>query len=159
MSNAILHNTITKVYPPEDTDKYRKELFFYQNFQGFAPKLIAFGKNALIMEKCTPIMEIEGSARYAEQLLELLQRLHEAGANHRDIALSNVVVKDDKVLLIDWESATTDISKISVDLRGAREAGVPPLKSPNPETDYTEDGIWWNGPWEHCPGPYWGSPL
>lgn len=110
-----------------------------------------------MIEQCTPILDIPKTEniKYKTPLLELLQKLHEAGANHRDAVLSNVVIKDGAPLLIDWESATMQIGKISSDLYGAEMAGVKPIVSDS-SMDYGSNGIWWGGPWDQCPGKYWG---
>lgn len=127
---------------------YENELYFYQNYPEFCPELIAFNPDTmtLVIERATPILDIEDNIKYKAELWELLARLHQAGANHRDISLANVVVLRGRILLIDWENATEDIGRVSADLYGAREVGVEPQ---NPD-------VWWGGPWSNCPGRYWG---
>lgn len=151
-TKVSLESVIIKQYKKSCANRYFNEKYYYKYFSEFAPKLIGFNNETLtlVIEACTPIMEVEDSRKHRQQLRDLLHQLHYRGANHRDIALSNVVVKDGKPLLIDWESATTDISDKSIDLYGHRAANI---KCPWP--NYGPDGIYWNGPWDISPGRYW----
>lgn len=132
-----------------DHELFANEWKFYLYYSEFCPELLGVDpqKKTLVIEKCTPILDLhkKNSGQFKKQLWTLLEKLHAAGANHRDVSLKNVVIKDNKVLLIDWENATTDIGKVSADLYGAKAAGVDP-QSPD---------VWWEGPWGHCPGRYW----
>ena len=149
---TILDNVVKKRYIPASRDKYENEKYFYRYYSRFTPKLISYNDDTLelVTEKCTPILDITHNRVYKDKLWKLLEDLHEAGANHRDIALANVVIKDGEPLLIDWESATKNITDVSIDLYGHKAAGLTP-----PWLDYGENGIWWNEPWDICPGRYW----
>lgn len=139
-------------------DKYKNELFFYKNYKDYTPSLIAYNDDSmtLVIEACTPILEIPNNSIYSDKLRDLLEGLHNDGANHRDVALINVVVKDDRVLLIDWESArlVKDDSK-SWDLYGATNSSLEP--DPFWLNDYGANCVWWGGPWDICPGKYWNE--
>lgn len=151
---TIKDEVVVKQYRPESLDRYVNEKYFYQYYSEFCPKLVSFNDDRLelVTEMCTPILDVKNSIIYRDKLWKLLEKLHRMGANHRDVALINVVIKDGEPLLIDWESATKNISEISVDLYGHVKAGLTP-----PWKDYGANGIWWNEPWDVCPGRYWSG--
>lgn len=140
-------------------DRFLNELSFYHNpkYAKFRPELIGYDQRTmtLFIEKMTPLDKVvQGFASvYGDNLWKLLEELHEAGANHRDVHLVNIVVDDDfNVKLIDWEVATERIGEKSIDLYGAVAAGV---KNELPE--YGENGIWWGDGREGSPGEIWGN--
>lgn len=146
---VTVENVIVKIYPQEPEGKYlfSKEVYYYTEYARFCPRLIAMNPmtNTLVIERCRPVLDLQDGEKYKEQLWNLLEELHKAGVNHRDMSLKNVVIKEGKPLLIDWENATTEIGEVSADLYGCEKAGVKP-QVPD---------VWWGGPWEHCPGNYW----
>jgi tRNA A-37 threonylcarbamoyl transferase component Bud32 len=148
-------SVIIKKYTERLRERFQNELIIYQSFPEYAPDLIAFDEERLILiiEKCTPILDIPDNEKYRDELWNLLEALHNEGVNHRDVSLVNVVVHDTRgVLLIDFEHATFDIGTKSIDLYGCIEAGVP-----NTIGDvYGENGIWWGGNHHNLtPGQYW----
>lgn len=150
MNGRTVQEVILKWYAPENKNFFLNELYFYQTFSGFTPKLIDYdlNKQTLIVEKLTPLIHIPDNHTYKDKLRKLLEDLHNAGANHRDVTVNNVVVtEEDEVLLIDWENATTERGAVSADLYGAEKAGVEPQ----------EPDVWWGYDWEFCPGKYWGE--
>lgn len=142
---------VLKKYDKEDAVLYHNEKYFYLRYQRYHPRLYWFDDNTrtLCIERCIPIMDIKDNIVYRDRLWQLLSDLHDEGVNHRDVALVNVVVKDDKVLLIDWESATKNIGSVSADLYGQDTAGL------THHWDYGPEGVWWGGPWDICPAMYW----
>lgn len=156
MSNAKITftpTTVTKTYPPHEFERWGREVFIYTNYPYAAPKLINAGHGWLEMERCTPILNLkpEDTLHHREHLWGLLSRIQDDGWNHRDIDLVNVVVHSERgPLLIDFENAAPTRSTLSVDQHGATRAGVQPAwagKGP--------EGVWWNGPTNTCPGPWW----
>lgn len=139
-------------------EAYSTEKHCYLFHSRFAPKLISHNDytNTLVIEKCTPILEVENNIVYKDKLWKLLEELHKDGRNHRDVSLINVVIKDGEPLLIDWEaSAPSNPAMKSYDLYGAIESGI---TIPDEWIElYGENGIWWGGPWDNCPGKYWSE--
>lgn len=150
---VISQEVILKTFLPDLRRWYENEVYFYTKYTEFAPCLI--GRNdetlTLVIEKCAPLRELARNIQYREPLRELLQKFHEAGANHRDAAIINVVVHPVRgVLLIDFEHATENIGPVSMDLYGCTAAGKVNDCQPN----QGEDGVHWNGPHTLCPGLY-----
>ncbi|AWH14493.1 kinase [Mycobacterium phage TChen] len=135
---------------------WAKELHAYRTLPWATPKLLDYGPMWIEVERCTPILNLnpEWSRRYAEPLWDMLAALHQAGWWHCDACLINVVVHPDRgALLIDFENLTPAAGPVSYDLYGARAAGVEPAWS-----GMGADGVFWNGPHDFCPGPYWDQP-
>lgn len=152
----ILDDRVIKTYIPEYEAKFMVELRCYQNLSFATPALISHSieRRELVIERLTPILEVEKNIRYKPQLWDLLQKIHDNGWWHRDIALRNVVVHPKRgVLLVDWETATPATSSVSLDLYGAVEAGVDPSTIKRFKTRPT--GIYWGFRWDECPGKYW----
>lgn len=144
-----------KDHPGDGAKRWANEMFAYEHLSFATPEILCAGEYWLEMERLTPILEMtrEQSAKYREPLRELLSRIHEAGYWHGDCALLNVVVHPVRgPLLVDWENLMPVSSDVSYDLYGARAAGVP-----QPWPVEGGDGVWWGGPWDMCPGPYWGE--
>lgn len=140
-------------------ERFHNELFFYKTYPEFAPKLLGYDitNMTLFIEKWTPMHELpmEESIKFKPRLWNLLEKLHKNGANHRDVAITNVVVKGEEVRLIDWEVATQDIKEMSMDLYGAETVGMKLPKGYEGPIKYGPQGIWWGGPWDISPGRYW----
>lgn len=137
--------------------RFEEELRAYQACSWAAPRLIGVDHPAqvLVMEKCTPLDQMEPDPDHARQLWSLLERLHTSGWNHRDCSVGNAVWHSKRgVLLIDWETAIeVDPSRPSWDLYGARASGMPqewvvPHQRP--------DGVWWGTANELSPARWWG---
>ena len=152
----ILDVRVIKTYTPEHEAKFMVELRCYQNLSFATPALISHSieRRELVIERLTPILEVEKNIRYKPQLWNLLQKIHDNGWWHRDIALRNVVVHPERgVLLIDWESAIRATSDVSYDQWGAVAAGYPEHKINRINTRPT--GIYWFFDWNECPNKYW----
>lgn len=156
MSRTTIQQCIVKQHTQRD--RFENELWFYTNpkYEQFHPKLIMHDLETmtLVIEYMIPLLGTIGyhAENIGEELRDLLQSLHDAGANHRDAHPVNVVVdQNDKLKLIDWEVATEDIGKVSVDLYGAVAAGVEPLEG------YDENGIWWGDGRDLSSGDIWGD--
>lgn len=149
MNGKYTKEVILKRYSIDRKDSFMRELFFYQNFHEFTPRLLDYDVNklCLIIEKLTPLVQVSNNHKYRDALWSTLQKLHEAGANHRDITVNNVVLKGKEILLIDWEHGSTDIGAVSADLYGSEKAGVAPQ----------DLDVWWGYDWEFCPGKYWSQ--
>lgn len=146
-------NTVLKDYKDTDHDRYGKEISAYTALAWATPKLLWHGDHWLETERLTPILELPAATalKYRAPLRDLLQRVHQAGWWHGDCSLVNVVIHPTRgPLLIDWENLTPATGGISYDLYGAQAAGIDPIW-----TVEGEDGVWWGGPWDDCPGRYW----
>jgi hypothetical protein len=133
-------------------NRHARELLAYSVVPFATPKLLASGDDWIESELCTPILKVPNSRKYLDSLRLLLHQVHDAGWWHGDAALVNVVVHPERgVLLIDWEALSPAAADRSYDLYGPRAVGVQPIWTP----DGYDDGVWWNEPWDICPGKYW----
>lgn len=158
MSDATLdlrYLTVLKDYPEAEHNRWEREIFAYTHLPWATPELRWHNPRWLEMERLLPILDLTPtqSAHYRAPLRALLQRLHDAGWWHCDVALCNVVIHPARgPLLIDWENLRPAQGGVSYDLYGATAAGV------TPRWDVTGDnGVWWDGPWDTCPGKYWNE--
>jgi len=153
MSGASLdfrHLTVLKDYGEKEHERWEREVFAYQNIPWATPTLDGFNPRWLEMERLVPLLDLpyDVSVKYRDPLRELLVALHEEGWWHCDVALCNVVIHPVRgPLLIDWKNLRERTSDVSYDLYGARLAGV----------TEGDNGVWWGGPWDMCPGPYFGD--
>lgn len=114
----------------DNPELLQKELHFYQLVPWAAPKLIHAGDDCLIIERLTPASKLP-LWKPIDELYDLLKRIHNAGVNHRDVHIGNIVCHPvDGPLLIDWEHATDQVESESYDLVGPA-SGVEPLKGHN----------------------------
>lgn len=156
MSSAsidVRYLTVHKVYPARERERWQREIYAYTNLEFATPRLDCWGDGWLEMERCTPILDLgpERSRKYRDPLRRLVERVHEAGWWHCDVALVNVVIHPARgPLLIDWENLRPRTSSISYDLYGAGPAGIEPAWEVE-----GGNGVWWGGPWSMCPGRYW----
>lgn len=148
--------TVTKWYPRWIRHRLADEIAAYRSCAWAAPRLLWATKEAICVERCTPMLDIPPEAAHALALRELLEKLHAQGWNHRDVSVANTVLHPRRgVLLIDWECAgPVDPLSSSYDLLGAAAAGypedlIPPHQRPN--------GVWWGGPGLHAPANHWGE--
>lgn len=149
----IRFTSVLKDFKDAERVRYHREVEAYTAMPWATPRLIVHNEFWIEMERLTPILDVsyEQSAKYREPLRKLLQRVHDAGYWHGDVALCNVVIHPVRgPLLIDWENLMPASGAVSYDLYGARAAGT---ESPWPVKG--GDGVWWGGPWEMCPGRYW----
>lgn len=146
--------TVVKRYPREIRHRLRNEIAAYRAVPWAAPKLLWATHDAICMQRLRPVIGYPPQIAHARQLRALLLRLHEAGWNHRDVAVSNVVVHPRRgVLLIDWEtSGPVDPARPSYDLHGAWAAGVPLGDIPRHQRP---DGVWWGYDGPHAPATFW----
>ncbi|AVO21700.1 kinase [Mycobacterium phage MooMoo] len=153
-TTTIHRRTVHKRFAQQSA--WENELKAYRAMPWAAPKLVNYGPMWIETERCTPILNLHPnwSRRYAEPLWDLLAAIHDAGWWHCDPCLINVVIHPDRgVLLIDFENLTPATGTHSYDLYGAQAAGVPPAwEGQGP------DGVYWGGPHDFCPGPYWDQP-
>jgi tRNA A-37 threonylcarbamoyl transferase component Bud32 len=151
--SVMYSEVVIKRYLLHHKSRYEKEKYVYQNYGYFTPELIAFNDNnlTLVIEKCTPLLDVKNNIKYKDKLWDKLQKLHEVGINHMDISLANVVVhKDRGVLLIDWEMSQDFIGKKSVDLYGAKKSGIQKYNS-----RVEDNNVCWSGPHSLTPKIYW----
>lgn len=151
-------DSVFKRYNKGYEHKFFNELNAYQEVSFASPKLLSYDTDALTLEieYCTPILSInkDESRKYMQPLWDLLKRIHDVGRWHRDIALRNVVVHDERgVLLIDWESSTQSFGSKSLDLYGAVEVGISPDEIERVGARPTD--IYWYFDWDECPEKYW----
>lgn len=150
------YTTVLKDYKrhPDGQTRWEREVFAYKELSWATPELICSNPRWLEVERLTPILSLsrDQSIRYKKPLRELLQAVHEAGWWHGDCVLVNVVVHPTRgPLLIDWEGLSPAVGSVSYDLYGAHAAGVEPGWKVE-----GGDGVSWRGPWDVCPGKYWG---
>lgn len=149
----IRFTSVLKDFKDTDRTRYHKEVTAYTQLDWATPKLIVHNEYWIETERLTPILDLypDQAKKYKQPLRELLQAVHDAGWWHMDCALVNVVIHPMRgPLLIDWENLTPSQSEVSYDLYGARAAGV---HTPWPVPG--DDGVWWGGPWDMCPGKWW----
>lgn len=147
-------DTVIKTFPNEDRRRWGLEVAAYHLLPFATPPLIDVGDGWLEVEKWTPILDLDwdDSVKYRDSLYEMLLKVHSEGWWHCDATLRNVVVKGDRVALIDWENLTPAWGDVSYDIHGA---GVVGAKKPWPMKDVR--GVCWSGPWDDCPAIYWGE--
>lgn len=154
---TISDNWVKKQFPPEYQYMLGREVFAYTNLSEFTPALLEIGPDFIVIERLTPVLEMDESAHCRDQLVGLLKKLHARGFAHCDVTLENTVFHPDRgILLIDWSALQPATTEFSRDLYGASKArasidSVPAAQWP--------DGVWFNGPHPTCPGPYWGRPF
>jgi len=107
-------------------EHYRTELSAYQSLPWATPRLIGSDETSLtIYVELLPTAEQLSWWKPRESLRKLLTRLHEAGINHRDLHVGNVVCDPHRgPLLIDWEHHTRNVGPMSYDLHGPSLSGV-----------------------------------
>jgi hypothetical protein len=146
---------VTRWFPPEIRhDRLAAEVYAYLRVPWAAPRLLWATDDTICVERCTPILDVPKDPGHALQLRALLERIHDAGVNHCDVAVSNVVRHPARgVLLIDWEVSIRAGQALSYDLHGAAAAGL----SWRPPEHQRPDGVWWGGPSDLAPARYWGE--
>ena len=153
----IRDNVVIKTH--KDRGRFTSELIGYANCYWAAPELLSVDmrRMQLTIEKCVPIDQIPKDRQHAFQARQLLANLHESGWNHRDCAVINMVMHENRgILLIDWETVwlvPDPENQLSCDLYGALAAGfdqnqIPIKQRPN--------GVWWGSGRASDPGVYWG---
>src|SRR5690625_962607 len=147
--------TVLKDYPEKEHERWEREVWAYQNLSWATPKLDGFNPRWIEMERLVPILDLpyDVARKYRDPLRELLVALHNEGWWHCDVALVNVVIHPTRgPLLIDWENLRERTGEVSYDLYGARLAGIDPAWPVE-----GGEGVWWGGPWDMCPGPFFGE--
>lgn len=100
------------------------EAQWYQMVPWACPELLGVSGGTLAVRRHEVACDLP-AWRPAGQLRDLLGRLHGMGIHHRDVHTRNVVRgADGRPLLIDWESATRQVSRFSYDLCGPVVSGV-----------------------------------
>lgn len=156
MSNAQIKftpTTVIKTYPPEELDRWGRELFAYTNLAHSTPQLINAGHGWIEMERCTPVTALHPSEtiKHRELLWGRLSHIHDVGYWHCDIDLVNVVIHPERgPLILDFENLTPASTTRSYDQWGAEAVGVQPAwrgKGPS--------GVWWGSPSPTSPMNWW----
>jgi len=145
---------VTKRFPPDEPDRYRRELDAYwaPELKPYLPRLIDADARSLSLTiaRHKPILDLswKASLRLRPSVWRLYEAIHRAGWWHRDACLVNVVIDDDgRPLLIDWENSTRATAKESYDLWGTA-VGAPPA--------WEGVCVHWFNACPECPSWYWG---
>jgi len=148
---------VIKWFPPELKHRAAAEVRAYQKVSFAAPELLDYDEQTIVVERCIPMTRLPKKREHALAMRRMLERIHEAGINHCDPAVSNAVWHRERgLLLIDWEvSIEARHPELSYDLHGAAAVGmswrVPAHQQPN--------GVWWGGPHSLAPAIYWAEVL
>jgi len=108
-------------------EHYRAELSAYTGLPWATPNLIGYDDTTLTIytQKLATAEQLTWW-RPQNSLRKLLTRLHEAGVNHRDVHVGNVLCDPHRgPVLIDWEHHTRNVGLVSYDLYGPDKSGVP----------------------------------
>ena len=159
-TTTVYSDKVVKRFNKEYADRFNNELECYQTLSFACPALLNADADTLTLEieKCTPILTYSASRsrKWMQPLWDLLEKVHDNGRWHRDIALRNVVVHRERgVLLIDWEVSTLASGNKSLDLYGAVVAGLPADEIELVDRRPTD--VYWYFDWSECPEMYWNG--
>lgn len=125
----------------KDVRSAENEARWYRIVPWAAPQLIHYTGRTLIIETLPTCWSLK-DWQPAQEVAELIRRLHAEGIHHRDVHPGNIVrSRAGRPLFIDWETAVRQPTDVSYDLAGPVSGVSAPEE--HQKADYSQ---WWHSP-------------